>query len=138
MIKKIVVCVIIMAFISIPTAAQTHQQIEIFDIAKGKVVKTAQPNPKVQQEVKKFLTGITGIYPKLNPVPSEGFMIRVPFEPRTMVKTSLFNGPVDEVIIIFPAYENPYLMFFDDKGRALVFNFKGDTAKLLGLLNFKP
>ncbi|WP_053368024.1 hypothetical protein [Bacillus sp. FJAT-27245] len=138
MIKKVFVCILIMGFISMPTAAQTHRQVEIFDIGKGKVVLTAQPNPKVQLEVGQFLAGITGIYPKINPVPSEGFMVRVPLEPSITVKTQLFTGPVDEVIIIFPAYENPHLMFFDDKGRALVFNFKGDAARLLELLNFKP
>ncbi|WP_409271837.1 hypothetical protein V1499_19595 [Neobacillus sp. SCS-31] len=136
MIKKIVVFILITGFLSIHTAAQTNRQIELFDIAKGKVVMTAQPNPKVHEEVGKFLAGITGAYPKLNPVPREGFIIRVPLEPSVKVKTQLFTGPVDEVIIIFPAYENPHLMFFDDKGRALAFNFKGDTAKLLELLNF--
>ncbi|RDU37864.1 hypothetical protein DRW41_08590 [Neobacillus piezotolerans] len=138
MVKKVIVCIFLMGFLSIHTLAQTHRQIEIFDIAKGKVVMTSQPNPKVNLEVGKYLAGISSVYPKLNPVPREGFMIKVPLEPSVRVKTQLFTGPVEEVIIIFPAYENPHLMFFDDRGRALVFNFKGDAAKLLELLNFKP
>ncbi|WP_316569460.1 hypothetical protein [Neobacillus sp. YIM B06451] len=137
MIKKILVFILISGFLSTHTAAQTHRQIELFDIAKGKVVMTAQPTPKVHEEVGKVLAGITGPYPKLNPVPGEGFMIKVPLEPSVRVKTQLFTGLVDEVIIIFPPYENPHLMFFDDKGRALAFNFKGDAARLLELLNFK-
>lgn len=138
MIKKIVVFLLLMGFLSMHTEAQTNRQIEIFDIGKGKVVMTSRPNTKVQLEVGRFLSGITGPYPKINPVPREGFMIRVPLEPRIRVKTQLFTGPIDEVIIIFPAFENPYLMFFDDKNRALVFNFKGDSSRLLELLNYKP
>ncbi|RHW39075.1 hypothetical protein D1B31_14040 [Neobacillus notoginsengisoli] len=136
--KKFIITVLLAGLI--PTtnaAAQTERPIEIFDVMKGKVILTTKSTPNVQREVKKYIEGITGVFPKINPIPSEGFMIRVPLEPAVIVNTQLFRGPVNEVIIIFSGQEEPYLMFLDDKNRLLVFTFKGNTDRLLELLNFK-
>ncbi|KAB7709140.1 hypothetical protein F9802_03260 [Bacillus aerolatus] len=116
----------------------TEKVIEIFDINKGKVIMNVQLNTDLQQEVKKFLKGITGIYVKFKPIPDTGFMIRIPLEPNIMMKYQSFNALVDEVIIIFSGQENPYLMVFDNENRPYFYRFEGDTDKFLALLNFKP
>jgi len=137
MIKKVLVYTFIFLLIQTYGIAQTNQQIQIFDISKGKVVKNLQINTDSQQEVEKFLEGITGVYVKLNPIPNNGFMIRIPLEPNVTVKNQWFDDLVDEVTIIFSGEENPYLMVFDDENRPYFLTFKGDTGKLLELLNFK-
>lgn len=138
MIKKVLLSIIILHLISTIAIAQTNKQIEIFDINKGKVIMNVQLNPNSQQEVKKFLEGITGVYVKYNPIPNKGFMIRVPLEPNIVVKNQWFNDLVDEVTIIFTNQEDPYLMVFNDENRMFFFTFEGDTAKFLKLINFKP
>lgn len=138
MIKKLFASLLILLFITTNVSAQPTQQIEIFDIRKEKVIKTIESNPRVQQEVRKYLNGITTVFAKINPVPSEGFMIKVPLEPSVTVKTPLYEGPVSETIIVFSGRENPYLLLFDNKNRLLAFNFKGNTANLLKLLKYNP
>lgn len=138
MIKKVLVYIFIFQLISTNGIAQTNQQIQIFDINKGKVIKNVQMNTDLQHEVEKFLEGITGVYVKYNPIPTKGFMIRIPLEPNIMVRNQWFDDLVDEVTIIFPDQENPYLMVFDDENRPYFLTFEGNTVKLLGLLNFKP
>ena len=59
--------------------AQTNHRIQIIDIKKGEVIKSVQKNPDLQQEVAKFLEGITGVYVKLNPYPNNGFVLKIPF-----------------------------------------------------------
>ncbi|NMD71209.1 hypothetical protein HHO41_12955 [Bacillus sp. DNRA2] len=138
MFKKVIGIIIVFQLICTIASAQTNRQIEIFDISKGKVIRNVQSKPEIQEEVKEFLEGITGVYVKYNPIPNEGFMIRIPIDRPVMVKNKWFNDLVDEVTIIFSGQENPYLMVFDDENRMHIFTFEGDTAKLLKLLNFRP
>ncbi|MEK3886440.1 hypothetical protein [Bacillus sp. FSL K6-3431] len=136
MIKKVLEVIIAFQLTSTIATAQTNQQIEIFDIDRGTVIMSVQSDTDLQQEVKKFLEEITGVYVKSNPIPNKGFMIKIPLKPNIMVKNQWFNDLADEVIIIFPGQENPYLMVFDDENRPYFFTFEGDTTKFLALLNF--
>jgi len=137
-IKKILISICILKLITTSVMAQTDQQIQIIDINKGKVIKYVQKNPDLQQEVEKFLEGVTGVYVKLNPYPKNGFVIKIPLEPNVMVKNQWFNDLVDEVMIIFPGQEHPYFMIFDNENQPYFLTFQGDTSKFLGLLNFNP
>ncbi|WP_147534394.1 hypothetical protein [Bacillus marasmi] len=137
MIKKIFGIIIIFQFVSTIASAQTNRQIEVFEISKGKVIAIVQQNPQLQQEVKTFLEGISGVYVKYNPIPKTGYMIRVPLEPPIMVKNQWFNDLVDEVTIIFSGQENPYIMVFDDENRLHFLTFERDTAHFLRLLDYE-
>lgn len=138
MLKKVLGSIIVFQLINTIVTAQTNRQIEVFDISKGKVIMNVQSNTDSQLQAKKFLEGITGVYVKYNPIPNKGFMIRIPLEPTVIVKNQWFNDLVDEVTIIFPGQENPYLMVFDDENRPHFLIYEGDTANFLSLLNLKP
>ncbi|MFJ7729305.1 hypothetical protein ACIQXV_24685 [Neobacillus sp. NPDC097160] len=105
MIKKVLISFCIFILYTTNAMAQTNHQIQIIDIKKGKVIKNVQKSPDLQQEVEKFLEGITGVYVKLNPYPNNGFVIKIPLEPNVTVKNQWFNDLVDEVMIIFPVQE---------------------------------
>ncbi|ALC90772.1 hypothetical protein AM500_13975 [Bacillus sp. FJAT-18017] len=138
MIKKIVACLLILGLLTNNFVfAETNAGIEIFDITQEKVIKTAPVTPDIQQEAAMYLKGITGLYPKINPIPKQGFMIRIPLDPKIKVENQWFNNTVDEVIVIFPVNEDPFLLLFDGQNKALFFNFKGDTGQLMNKLNFK-
>lgn len=138
MVKKVFVFIFIFQLLSTSGIAQTTQQIQIFDIDQDKVIKYVQLNTDVQQEVEEFLEGISGVYAKYNPIPNKGFMIRIPLEPNIMVRNKWFDDLVDEVTIILPSQEAPYLMIFDDENKPFFLTFEGNTEKLLDLLDFKP
>jgi hypothetical protein len=138
MIKKVLVSSIIFLLFSTQVNAQTNQQIEIFDINQGKVINYVQTNTDIQQEVGQLLEGIKGAYIKYNPIPNKGFMIRIPLEPNIMVKNQWFDDLVDEVTLIFPSAEDPYLMVFDDENQPYFLTFEGNTGRVLRLLDFKP
>ncbi|MFJ7730221.1 hypothetical protein ACIQXV_29610 [Neobacillus sp. NPDC097160] len=137
MIKKVLISFCIFILYTTNAMAQTNHQIQIIDIKKGEVIKSVQKTPDLQQEVVKILEGITGVYVKLNPYPNNGFVIKTPLEPNIMVKNQWFNDLVDEVMIIFPVQEKPYLLVFDNENQSHFYKFQGNTNKFLGLLNFK-
>ena len=139
MIKKVLVFLFIFQLLSTSGIAQTKQQIQIFDIDQDKVIKTVQlTNADVQQEVEKFLKGITGVYAKYNPIPSNGYMVRIQLVPNIMIRNKWFDDLVDEVTIILPSQEDPYLMLFNDENQPFFLTFEGNTEKLLEILDFNP
>ncbi|WP_099364255.1 hypothetical protein [Fredinandcohnia onubensis] len=138
MVKKVFVFLFIFQLLSTNAIAQTNQQIQIFDIDQDKVIKNVQLNTDVQHEVEKFLKGITGVYAKYNPIPTKGFMVRIPLEPNIMVRNKWFDDLVDEVTIILPSQEDPYLMLFDDENKPFFLTIVGNTEKLLEVLDFNP
>lgn len=138
MLKKVFVFLFIFQLLSTSVIAQTNQQIQLFDIEQDKVIKYVQLNADVQQEVENILKGITGVYAKYNPIPTKGIMVRIPLEPNIMVRNKWFDDLVDEVTIILPSQEDPYLMLFDDENKPFFLTFDGNTEKLLDLLDFNP
>lgn len=137
MMKRILPIFLIIIFAATSVFAKGLENIEIFDINQGKVVKTAESSPAIQKEVKSYLEGITGIYGKINPIPDKGYMIKIPLEPSMRFKSQWLNSLVEEVIILFPEDQSPYLLVFDNENRALFFTFEGRTDKLLKNLHYK-
>ncbi|RFB17225.1 hypothetical protein DZB84_09135 [Bacillus sp. HNG] len=135
MLKRVLLHICIFLLFSPNTMAQT-QEIQIFDINQDMVIKHLPISTDIQQEVEYILKGINGVYVKYNPIPNTGLMIRIPLEPTIMVRTQWFDDLVDEVTLIFTDHESPYLMVFDDENKPYFLTFKGDTIKLLTLLNF--
>lgn len=135
--KPLVLFVVLFHILSTNVIAQTTNHIEVFDISKGKVVMDVAVTKELQQDVKVFLKGITGVFTQLKPIPEKGFMVKIPLDP-TMVQNKWFNDVVDEVILIFPDYENPYLLVFDGENNPRIFTFTGDTNIFMAKLIISP
>jgi hypothetical protein len=127
-------------FLSITTnaIAQVDPKIEIFEVQKDKVVATVEVTPEIRQDVEAFLKGISGVYKKLNPVPTTGFMVKVPLTPAVVIENKFFKGSIVEVIVVFSLQENPYLMAFDNNNQFYAFTFEGDADSFLEKLNYNP
>ncbi|MCD4838876.1 hypothetical protein LRS37_08310 [Neobacillus sedimentimangrovi] len=137
MMRKVLCSVVFFLFLSTNALAQTNQ-VEIFDIEKGKVVQLVPTSSEIQKEASTFLQGISGVYTKVRPIPEKGYMIKVPLEPSIMVDNQWFKGLVDEVVIIFPEQEKTFLMVFDDENRLHFYHFDGNTDRFLNILHFQP
>lgn len=122
-------------------SSDDQKNIEIFDIGKGSVTKAVPVNDTALTEAKKFLKGITGVYLKANALPEKGCIVKIPFEPEIKVKNRWLNDYgilyIDKMFIIFPEEGTPYLFILDNKERPYLFNFEGDTDKLMKNLKFE-
>lgn len=118
--------------------AETPSKIEIFHINKGKVVKELPMTGEIQVEVEKIFAGLTDIYRGFEPIPKKGHMVRIPLDPAVEVKNEWFHDLVSEVIVIFPEYENPHLMVFNDENSTPYFwTFNSSVDNLLDKINLK-
>jgi len=117
-------------------SAQSITDIELLDIEKNKIIKTAQTNPKIQLEAGKIIKEIDNVVKKLNPIPDKGYMVKIPLGPSLPLENKWVNALVDEVIIIIPEDEKPYLLIFDDENKPYFFTFETKIDTLLNTLDF--
>lgn len=130
----------LIAFVTSDNALRNEvRSIEIFDVSKGEVIKNIQSSAAIQKTAEGYIKGITGMYPKVKAFPEKGFIVRIPMEP-SAIKNPWLNdygvNSVNEVFILFPEDEKPYLLILDSKYRPLFYTFEGNTDVLLKELDF--
>ena len=116
-------------------SAESIKNIELLDIEKNKIV-TIQAKPNIQLETEKIIKGINDVVKKINPIPNKGYMVKIPLTPPLRLESKWVNALIDEVIIIIPENEKPYLLLFDDENKPYFFTFTTDIDSLLKTLNF--
>ncbi|WP_226682517.1 hypothetical protein [Sutcliffiella horikoshii] len=108
--------------------------IEVFDVTQGKVIKSIPLDEKNKVEALKLVKSTDSLYPKLNPTPKTGFMIKVIFDPAEDIETKVLKQPVTQVIFIFPDAEKPYILIFNEKDQPMFYYFTEDFAPFLEML----
>ncbi len=109
--------------------------IEIFDIGKESVIKKVLTDNFVQKEAENCLKALTNIYPRYNPIPDKGIIIKIPLNPSVEVKNAWMEDKVDELNIIYSKENEPILMVFENNKTPVFFEFQYDTIGLLRKLN---
>jgi len=117
--------------------AEDITNIEIFNITQGKVIKVLPSDSKFEKIATDYLKGIKGIYGKFNPIPNKGYAIRIPLESPVKIDEKWFDALINEVIIMFPDGEPPFLVVTDNESRLVCLGFQGNTDKLLKKLKLK-
>jgi len=128
--RRITICLLIFSFCFYSSAHATAQVIEIFDCHKETVINKKNMNSDIQEIISNYVDNITTPYKKFNPLPSHGLMIKIPLNQPLNVSNQYFANVVDEVIIILPTNEKPYLLLFDDENYPHFYYFEGKLEKL--------
>ncbi|KAF0815528.1 MULTISPECIES: hypothetical protein [Cytobacillus] len=116
--------------------AQGNNIAKLFDIEKNQIIKTTPTNSNVQLETEKIIKGIDGVVKKFEPIPNQGYMVKIPLEPSYLLENKWINTLIDEIIIIIPKQEDPYLVTFDDENNPYFFTFNTKIDSLLNTLEF--
>lgn len=122
-------------FFNVQTMAAT--KIEVFHINKGKVVDEVPVSEVIHKHVETILGGITDIYREFEPIPKNGHMVKIPLEPAIKVENEWLNENINEVILIFPEYENPHIMVFNEENLPYFFLFNASVDGLITELDLK-
>ena len=139
MIKRILLALLLIFLCSNTRAfAKETQVIEIYNISYERIDKIVRIDYEIQKLVENYINGIEGLYHKFNPIPDGGFAVKVPLAPAVTARTKGINSPVDQVIVMFPENEEPFLLIFEEDGRLSCFTFKGDTGTLIESLEYEP
>lgn len=136
--KKIVLLVtfFFIFFHSTFAYAQEAKNIEIFDPKQDKVVKVVKSNLKIQNMVTEWITNIQGMCSKVDPVTNDGYAVKIPLDPAVKVTGKYLNSTVNEVFVIVPENEPPFLLIFEKENKLSCFLFKGSIDMLSNSLGF--
>ncbi len=137
MIKKIGVISLLLFLLSTNALANTNQQIEVFDCQKEMVIQKQSLDPIVQKEAVQYAKAITGPFKNLNVVPKDGYMIRIPLSKPVSITNQWLHTTIDEVLILLPLNEKPYIMLYDDENNPHFYYVKGKPGLLLKQMNVK-
>ncbi|HHV60141.1 MAG TPA: hypothetical protein GXX49_07640 [Clostridiaceae bacterium] len=120
------------------SSGNIQKNIEIFDIVKGEVVKTSAVTPDIKSLAISYLNNLKNLYVKVNAFPDKGYIIKIPIDPPAKVQHALLNDygitQVNEVFVIFPMNEEPYLLVLDRNYSPFFYNFEGATDRIERLL----
>lgn len=136
--KRIFISIMICFLVSSSIRAENIKRIEIFHINEGKIIKIIPTTLEIQKELEFILGEINDLYRGLEPIPHQGYLIKIPLQSAFKLENKWFNDYVIEVIFIFPEYENPYLMILDDENNPHFFTFTVTVDSILSKLEFKP
>lgn len=138
MLQKTLLSIILVFFLfNLSTVnAQDNKSIEIMDIVKNEIIKTTPTDSSIQLETEKIIKEIDGVVKAFKPIPDKGYMIKIPLEPSYQLENKWINALIDEVIIIIPETEKPFLFTFDDENNSYFFTFQIKIDKLLKTLGF--
>jgi len=135
--KQLFLSCLFLFLLTTSASAQETKQVEIFDISKERVVKKVPATSDIQEDAKQLITSTTSVYTKVKPLPSKGFMIKIPLEPALMIQNQWMHEKVNQVIFVFPLNERPFYLVVDKGKRTHLFNFDGETDTLLRKLQYR-
>lgn len=126
----------IMCSLCLPTIvlAETNKQIEVFDCQKQTVIEKHSLRTDIQEKAIKYAQSITGVFTNFNATPKTGYMIKVPLSSQVVIQNRWIHTSIDEVVILLPEEEQPYIMIYDDENNPHFYYVKGDPETLLGTL----
>ena len=119
-----------------PTPDTSNDEIQIFDVGKGNVVKKMKSTPTLQAEAEKVINSITGLYVKVQPLPEKGYIVRIPMSPPMTVQSRYINAIVDKIYVIFTKNNPPIVLILDSRNKPFVYNFSSSTEALKKNLGF--
>lgn len=129
MVKKVIFLIFLFVFAQTTLAVQGEG--EIFHIGKGKVIKKMTVDETIISEVEEAIETISGVFPGFEPIPKEGHMIKIPLERPIEVKNEWLVDLIDEVIVIIPKDEAPYLLIFDNEVNPYFFTIHHPLEKII-------
>ncbi|CAG9621730.1 hypothetical protein [Sutcliffiella rhizosphaerae] len=106
-------------------------QVEVFDVKQSEVIKQIPLEENIRKEAFSLVKSADSLFPKLNPTPISGFMVKVPFEPEEEIETKVLHQKVNQVIFIFPEAEKPYMLIFNEKKQPMFYYFSEDHLSFL-------
>ena len=136
MLEKFTLVLIIIFCLSTNILAKGFKYVQIFDPKQDKVVQLIQLNSEIQSLVQSYLEDIDTIYSKNDPIPEDGYAIKIPLDPAFKAQKKCLNALIKEVYIIIPKKEPPFIMLLEKETKLICFPFRGDIKTLSKALNF--
>ncbi|NLZ48284.1 MAG: hypothetical protein GX895_05740 [Clostridiales bacterium] len=136
--KMITILLSLLCFLTEAMEGKPLENIEVFDINQQTVVKIVPNDYEIQKLVQNYIQGIDGVYSKFNPIPEKGYAVKIPLAPAVKVDNKEIKVPIEQVILMCPENERPFLMLMQDENKLSCFTFKGSSLVLLESIGYEP
>lgn len=139
MLKRILLILLsLLCFSTVKVEGKPLENIEVFDINKDTVVKVVPNDYEIQKLVQNYIQGIDGLCSKFNPIPEKGYAVKIPLTPAVIAENKEIKIPIEQVILMCPENEKPFLMLLQDENKICCFTFKGSSLALLESIGYEP
>ena len=100
------------------------------------VIQKQSLDPVIQKKQFNTLNQLL-VHLKTNVVPKDGYMIKIPLSKPVSITNQWLHTTIDEVLILLPLKENPYIMLYDDENNPHFYYVKGKPGLLLKQMKVK-
>ena len=135
MIKNQVISLLLF-LLSTNVFANTNQQIEVFDCQKEMVIQKQSLDPVIQKKQFNTLKQLL-VHLKLKCRSKRWLYDKNPLSKPVSITNQWLHTTIDEVLILFPLNEKPYIMLYDDENNPHFYYVKGKPGLLLKQMQVK-
>lgn len=139
MIKKVLALILlIIVLLPSPSIGSTGSPCaEVVDLAQNRIAKSVQVDSEIYDMAKCWIKSIDNFYGRINPLPVEGYKVRIPLDPAVSVNKKSLTAEISEIYIIVPPNKPPFLMIYEANNKLSYFKFHGNIDSLSKVLDFK-
>lgn len=136
-IKIILFLFCISLFFNIKTIAASDGSIKVLDIETSTIIKELERSEEIDKDVEKAVKSITRITVQANPIPKQGYLIKIPLTKSLKIKNKWFEDIVSEVLLLYnPAEkEQGKIILYNDENTPMFFDIDYDFSPLIKKLN---
>lgn len=141
--KKFRIILIIILFISFGIDstgfAVSHQRVKVLNIESSEVIKEVDHSSKLDQLAITAIKGIENITVQANPLPKEGYLIKIPLTSSIKVKNKWFHDLVTEILLVYdPTTKGKgKLILYNDENSPIFFDISYNFSDLFNQLELK-
>jgi hypothetical protein len=135
--KIILLLFCISLFLNSKTIAASNETIKVLDIETSTIIKELDSTDEIDKDVEKAIKSIKGVTVQANPIPKEGYLIKIPLTKSLKVKNKWFEDIVSEVLLLYnPAtIEQGKIILYNDENTPMFFDIEYDFSPLIVKLN---
>jgi hypothetical protein len=138
-IKIILFLFCISLFLNIKTISASDGTIKVLDIETSTIIKELESTKEIDKDVENAIKSITGVTVQANPVPKQGYLIKIPLTKSLKIKNKWFEDIVSEVLLLYnPAAKGQgKVILYNDENTPMFFDIEYDFLPLFEKLNVK-
>lgn len=118
-------------------AADTHGQIERFDVRKGQVTARIPVTAEMQQELSRLAQSASGSAGTFRIDPDDGTVLHIPLRPALEIRQPGFYALAAEAYLFLPKGREPYILFFSEENEPRLFGLQHPVNRLLTLCGWE-
>lgn len=135
--KSILLLLCISLFFNIQNIEAANATVKVLDIESSTVIKEIQNSSDVDRDAEKAIKSIKRVTVEANPVPKQGYLIKIPLTKSLKVKNKWFEDIVSEVLLIYnpSSKKQGKIILYNDENTPIFFDIDYDFSDLLKKLN---